>query len=146
MNLYYTMIADLLHPVENKKEGWKPTLFILLTTWLGLNFLTLFLAIQIFSGYNIDIIIVTKIEKCLPPVFNVLIESGHSGHIIKLIPCICIVYFSVFFKKRYIYISRKYHKHENGKLFLIYLIVSPIIFFGLVLLRDYFLTTGSFGG
>lgn len=137
MKWYYTMIADILHPVENKKEGWKPTLFILLTAWIALNMLTLSLAIQLLTGYNP----INEFLLWLPT-----FRSGHTYLIIQLIPCICIVYFSIFYKKRYIYISRKYHKHGNGKLFLIYLIVSPILFFGLALLRDYLLKVGPFSG
>ena len=87
MNLYYTMIADLLHPVENKKEGWKPILFIQLTFWLYLNISTLSMAIQLLTGYDP----ITEFLQWLPP-----FRSGHTYLIITLIPCICIVYFLVF--------------------------------------------------
>jgi len=127
MNLYYTMIADLLHPVENKKTGWKPILFIQLTIWLYFNILTLSMTIQLFTGYDP----INEFLLCLPP-----FRSGHTYMIIQIIPCICFVYFLIFFKKRYIYISRKYHKHRNGKLFIIYFIGTIILFFAILLLRD----------
>ena len=138
MNLYYAIVGDALHSIRKTKNkyNWKTVMFIYLTIYLFLNLLTLSMAIQLFTGYNPMI----EILLWLPS-----FRSGHTYYIIMLIPCIFIVYFLIFYKNRYIYIYRNY-KHRKGKLLIAYFIVSPILFFGLALLRDYLLKVGPFSG
>ena len=141
MKLYYTMIADLLHPIENKNKEWKYILFPILTICLYFNILTLSAVIHLFAGYN--------------PILEFLLwlpqfHSGHTYVIIQLIPCICFVYFSIFYKQKYIYISRNYNKHGNdgntagGKLFMFYFIGTFILFFAVLQLRDYLFKINEF--
>ena len=136
MNLYYAIVGDAIGSVRRGHSSsiWKGATFMGLTLCLYFNILTLSMATQLFVGYNT----ITKIEQCLLPLPN-----GYSHVVTIVIPCMCIIYFLVFYKKKYIYIYRKY-KYRNGKLFLIYFFGSMLLFMGIALLRDYFFKVGAF--
>ena len=137
MNLYYAIIGDALHTkrktrktrkTDNKYE-WILIVFLFFSGFLMFNIFSLFVVIDIFTGYNIII----GIEQFLPGAL-----SSKWGFIIFLYSsCMCIIYFSIFHKKKYRYIYRNY-KHRKGKLYIAYFIVSGLLFIGTLLLRNYF--------
>ena len=59
MNFYYAIIGDALHSIRKtkNKHKWKFAVYVYFTYNLALNILAFFISIQIFTGYNIDIII-----------------------------------------------------------------------------------------
>jgi len=133
MNLYYAIIGDALHSVRktDNKYRWKSLVLLFFSAFLMLNVFALSFAIDIFIKYDIFNFI-DKIVQCLPPVLS----GKYSFAIILYTLCICIIYFSIFYKAKYIYIYRNY-KHKKGKLLIIYLIVSGVLTFGIALLRNY---------
>ena len=128
MNLYYAIIGDALHTVRKGKNkyNWKSIVFPFFSAYLSFNLMTLFAVIKFFTGYNILYNIMTVLEQILPPALSwVLILCGSS---------ICIIYFSIFYKQKYIYIYRNY-KHRKGKFFITYIIVTCLL--GMLLLFIY---------
>ena len=129
MNLYYAIIGDALHTIrktrKNKnKFGWKSLILLFFSGFLMFNMFTLFIVIKLFTGYNIAI----GIEQCLPGAL-----SSKWGFIIFLyLSCMCIIYFSIFYKAKYRYIYRNY-KHKKGKLYIAYFVVSFILMYGIAL-------------
>ena len=126
MNLYYAIIGDAIHTKRKSKDkhGWSLLVFWLFSGFLMFNMFTLFSVIKLFTGYNIAI----GIEQCLPGAL-----SSKWGFIIFIFAsCMCIIYFSIFYKKKYIYIYRNY-KHRKGKLFIAYFVVSFVLMYGIAL-------------
>ena len=126
MNLYYAIIGDALHSVRktSNRNSWKSSTIIVFAIYLYFNILTLFVAIDLFLGYNI----MNEIEYHLRPILAI----QYSSFVIMFILCLCIIYFLVFYKKKYIYIYRKY-KYRKGKLFIAYITASSLLFFGIAL-------------
>ena len=128
MNLYYAIIGDALHTIRKNKNKyiWKSLVFWFFSAFLLFNIFALSGIIDFFTGYNILI----KIEQCLPGAL-----SSKWGFIIFLYSsCMCIIYFSIFYKKKYMYIYRNY-KYRKGKLFISYVIVTWLL--GMALLFIY---------
>jgi len=128
MNLYYAIIGDALHTVRKTKNkySWKSIVFPFFSAYLLFNIFALSGIIDFFTGYNILI----KIEQCLPGVL-----SSKWGFIIFLYSsCMCIIYFSIFYKAKYLYIYRNY-KHRKGKFFITYIVVTCLL--GMTLLFIY---------
>jgi len=124
MNLYYAIIGDALHSVRktDNKYSWKSLVFIFFTGFLLINIYALTGIIDFFTGYNIIKIFETEIVQCLPQA----LYRNYSGAIILLASCACIIYFSIFYKQKYIFIYRNY-KHRKGKILITYLIVSWLL-------------------
>jgi len=128
MNLYYAIIGDALHTVRKTKNkySWKSLVFLFFTFYLLINIYALSGIIDFFTGYNI----LAEFEQCLPPAL-----SGKFPFTIFLCTlCLCIIYFSIFFKAKYIYIYRNY-KYRKGKFFITYIIVTCLL--GMALLFIY---------
>jgi len=132
MNLYYAIIGDALHTVRKTKNkySWKSLIFIPFPFFLLFNIYALSGVIDFFTGYNIGKNFDIFITEILPPALS----QKYSGFIILLALCMCIIYFSIFYKQKYIYIYRNY-KHRKGKLFISYFIVTWLL--GMALLFIY---------
>jgi len=128
MNLYYAIIGDALHTVRKTKNkySWKSIVFPFFSGFLLFNIYSLHGIIDYFTGYKI----LFEFEQCLPPALS----GRYSFTIFLYVLCMFIIYFSIFYKQKYIYIYRNY-KHRKGKIFITYLIVTWLL--GMLLLFIY---------
>ena len=126
MNLYYAIIGDALHTVRKTKNKyiWKSIVFSFFSAYLLVNLITLFAAIKFFTGYDFF------------SIFEQFSQPALSFSITLYAFCMCIIYFSIFFKAKYIYIYRNY-KHRKGKLFISYIIITTLLGMGMALLFIY---------
>ena len=133
MNFYYAIIGDALHSVRktDNKYRWKSLVLLFFAAFLMLNVFALFFAVDIFIGYDIFNII-DGFMQCLPPTLS----GKYSFAIILYASCMFIIYFSIFYKAKYICIYRKY-RHRKGKMFLTYIVLSGLLTIGIALLRNY---------
>lgn len=133
MNIFYAIWADAIN-YERKKNGgeeyWKPFTFSYMSLLLSLNIATLLSVIYFITGYNIA----NKIEQLVTFPDSELLTNFSWATVTLFIPSMIINYFFVFYKRRYECILNKY-KFKDGKLLLIYFILTIVLMFGLSLLN-----------
>ena len=135
MNLYYRIWVDCilrLKSIEANKDNWQIKSQIMMTVAMTFNFILIMAILQ----RNILKVYFYKI--------NIHILSSYENNILGILilfflPCLIINYLLIFRGKRYEKLVEKYPYH-NGKLILIYILISmffPLIllFGGMILLR-----------
>ena len=135
MNLFYAIWADAIHHEREKNGGrghWKIFLFCAMSLLLSLNIGTLYSAILYFTGYDGPL----KIVRWLIPAISGRVHDILWAIITLFIPSMIINYFFVFYKRKYRYIYRKY-KFRNGRLLLIYYVLTVILLFGFSLMNKF---------
>ena len=127
MNLYYRIWVDCilrLKSIEANKDNWQIKSQIMMTVAMTFNFILIMAILQ----RNILKVYFYKI--------NIHILSSYENNILGILilfflPCLIINYLLIFRGKRYEKLVEKYPYH-NGKLILIYILIS--MFFPLILL------------
>lgn len=127
MKLYYSIWADAIG-FERLKHShirdWKPYVLIGITFCQGLNFATILLILGIWLKgsffLNFDI---------FP---GQMLDGAVSGILTLFVPFLIFNYFLIFRKKNYEKILQNY-PFKKGKLYIGYLIISIILFFGPVI-------------
>lgn len=131
--MYYALWADAINyeRIKNGGEGhWKPFTFSYMSLLLSFNIATLLSAILFFTGFNVA----DKIEQLVAFPNSKLLTNFFWAIVTLFIPSMIITYFSVFYKKKYELILSRY-KFRNGKLLLIYFILTLILMLGFSLLN-----------
>jgi len=125
-NLYYIIWIDAINAAiekngENQKD-WKIVLLIIFSVAQGVNLLTLFFWL---SAFNIKYDIFFDFD-IFP---GEMIDGFLSGFITLFLPFILINYLLIFRKRRYQkYIKLFSGNHTKGKAFMLYFIISILIF------------------
>lgn len=125
LNLYYRIWSDCIKRARlqsTNKESWQVGTMIFMTLAMSANFILIMTILEkfVFQTYFYKInfaFLSTRINNLLAYIF------------LFILPCIIINYFLIFRNKRYERILHNY-KYYNGKLFLIYFLLSmflPII-------------------
>lgn len=133
MNIYYALWADAINYERIKNGGaghWKIFTFSYMSILLSLNIMTLLSMILFLTGYDIT----SKIYEVLTLFQSKLLRDFAWAIVVLFIPSMVVTYFFVFHKKKYEYILSKY-KFRNGRLLLIYFILTVILMFGFSLLN-----------
>lgn len=134
MKIYYALWADAINYeiIKNGGEGhWKPFTFSYMSLLLSFNIATLLSAILFFTGYNIA----DKIEQLVTFPNSELLTNFSWAIVSLFIPSMMITYFLIFHKKKYNRILIKY-KFKQGKLLLVYFILTIVLMFGFGLLNS----------
>lgn len=133
MNIYYALWADAINYERIRNGGaghWKVFTFSYMSILLSLNIMTLLSLILFLTGYDIT----SKIYEILMSFQSKLLRDFIWAIVVLFIPSMVVTYFFVFHKKKYEYILSKY-KFRNGRLLLIYFILTVILMFGFSLLN-----------
>ncbi len=133
MNIYYALWADAINYERIKNGGaehWKVFTFCYMSILLSFNIIACFSAILFFTGYNIA----WEIKQYLMFFQSKLLTNALWAIVALFIPSMVVTYFFVFHKKKYEYILSNY-KFRNGRLLLIYFILTVILMFGFSLLN-----------
>lgn len=133
MNIYYALWADAINYERIRNGGaghWKVFTFSYMSILLSLNIMTLLSLILFLTGYDIT----SKIYEVLMSFQSKLLRDFIWAIVVLFIPSMVVTYFFVFHKKKYEYILSKY-KFKNGRLLLIYFILTVILMFGFSLLN-----------
>ncbi len=133
MNIYYALWADAINYERIRNGGaghWKVFTFSYMSILLSLNIMTLLSLILFLTGYDIT----SKIYEVLMSFQSKLLRDFIWAIVVLFIPSMVVTYFFVFHKKKYEYILSKY-KFRNGRLLLIYFILTVILMFGFSLLN-----------
>lgn len=133
MNIYYALWADAINYERIKNGGavrWKLFTFSYMSILLSLNILTLMSLILFLTGYDLT----SKIYEALMIFQSKLLRDFSWALITLFMPSMGVTYFFVFYKKKHEYILSKY-KFKNGRLLLIYFILTVILMFGFSLLN-----------
>jgi len=123
VNLYYQIWVDGIvnsKDYKRKDPSWKTTLFIIITTCNAINLYTAYIWLK-FIGL---VSFLVKID-----IFSNTILNNAVGFVVQFAsPFMLLNYFLIFRKKRYERLIKKY-EHKNGKLAMIYTLVSTVIWF-----------------
>jgi len=122
-NIYYKIWVDAIVYEKAKNEGsrnWKTYTLIPISVLQGTNLLTIFFWL---SSFDIKIDIFFDID-IFP---GQMIDKFISSFISLFMPFLVINYIFIFKEKKYIELIKKY-KHHNGKLYLIYFIITFAVF------------------
>jgi hypothetical protein len=133
MNIYYALWADAINYERIRNGGaghWKVFTFSYMSILLSLNIMTLLSLILFLTDYDIT----SKIYEILMSFQSKLLRDFIWAIVVLFIPSMVVTYFFVFHKKKYEYILSKY-KFRNGRLLLIYFILTVILMFGFSLLN-----------
>lgn len=133
MNIYYALWADAINYERIRNGGaghWKVFTFGYMSILLSFNIMTLLSLILFLTGYDIT----SKIYEVLMSFQSKLLRDFIWAIVVLFIPSMVVTYFFVFHKKKYEYILSKY-KFRNGRLLLIYFILTVILMFGFSLLN-----------
>lgn len=133
MNIYYALWADAINYERIRNGGaghWKGFTFSYMSILLSLNIMSLLSLILFLTGYDIT----SKIYEVLMSFQSKLLRDFIWAIVVLFIPSMGFTYFFVFHKKKYEYILSKY-KFRNGRLLLIYFILTVILMFGFSLLN-----------
>ena len=133
MNIYYALWADAINYERIRNGGaghWKVFTFCYMSILLSLNIMTLLSLILFLTGYDLT----SKIYEVLMSFQSKLLRDFIWAIVVLFIPSMVVTYFFVFHKKKYEYILSKY-KFRNGRLLLIYFILTVILMFGFSLLN-----------
>ena len=133
MNIYYALWADAINYERIRNGGaghWKVFTFSYMSILLSLNIMTLLSLILFLTDYDIT----SKIYEILMSFQSKLLRDFIWAIVVLFIPSMVVTYFFVFYKKKYEYILSKY-KFRNGRLLLIYFILTVILMFGFSLLN-----------
>ncbi len=133
MNIYYALWADAINYERIRNGGaghWKVFTFSYMSILLSLNIMTLLSLILFLTGYDLT----SKIYEVLMSFQSKLLRDFIWAIVVLFIPSMVVTYFFVFHKKKYEYILSKY-KFRNGRLLLIYFILTVILMFGFSLLN-----------
>ncbi len=133
MNIYYAIWADAINYVRIKNAGegsWKVFTFCYMSILLSFNIIACISAILFFTGKNIT----SGIYEVLMLIHSKLLRDFIWAIIVLFIPSMCTTYFFVFRKRKYKDILSKY-KFRNGKLVLIYFLLTVVLMFGFSLLN-----------
>ncbi|WP_143470875.1 hypothetical protein [Labilibaculum manganireducens] len=126
-NIYYLIWVDgIVNSKDYKKKDptWKFTLFLILTICNAINMYTIYLWIK-FTGMFSYLISVAFFSN---PIVNSV-----TGFVLQFAsPFVVLNYFLIFHKERYKSLIEKY-QHRNGKLAMIYLVISVLIWFGSII-------------
>ncbi|MCO6174980.1 hypothetical protein NHF50_07960 [Flavobacterium sp. NRK F10] len=135
--IYYSVWADAINYERIKNGGedhWKTFTFAYMSILMALNILAILSAFLYFTGYDIFLSMISKIEERIT--LNERLISIIWSILILFLPSLIFTYFSIFYKKKYKYILENY-EFKNGKLLLIYFVVTIIAFFGFSLLNKF---------
>lgn len=124
-NVYYIVWVDAIILARSKNNTKMPWKFYTMMTILfaqGCNLLTLFMMLALL-GINFDFTFD----------FNIFpgerLDGMLAGFITYGLPFLVLNYFLIFYNQRYFVLIKKYGQYyKNGKLFLIYVLVSPLFF------------------
>ena len=133
MNIYYALWADAINYERIRNGGaghWKVFTFSYMSILLSLNIMTLLSLILFLTGYDLT----SKIYEVLMSFQSKLLRDFIWAIVVLFITSMVVTYFFVFHKKKYEYILSKY-KFRNGRLLLIYFILTVILMFGFSLLN-----------
>ena len=126
-NIYFALWADAINyeRLKNGGEGyWKWFTFIYMTALHGFNILTFYLIIKVVTGFNIT--------KYTNNWFFIFEKESHNGlcwsFFMMYIPCMLIIYFVIFYKRKYKDILKQY-PFQNGKLLIIYCLGTFVFMF-----------------
>ena len=134
MNIYYALWSDVINHERIKNGGedyWKTFTFCSMSLMLSFNLMAFYSAILFLTGYNIA----SEIKQYLMFFQSDKLNNFLWAIVALFIPSMIIVYFSVFYKKKYEYILSRY-KFRQGKLLIIYCILSAILVFVFGLLSN----------
>jgi len=122
-NVYYLIWVDAIANFRKHnpaRTDWKISLFIIQTTCNALNLWAILLWLKFFEIYSFII----KID-----IFPGTILNSAAGFIVQFAsPFILLNYFLIFHNARYEKLIEKY-PHKNGKLAMIYTMVSALVGF-----------------
>jgi hypothetical protein len=133
MNIYYALWSDAINyeRIRNGGSGhWKVFTFCYMSILLSLNLIACFSAILFFTGYNLAL----EIKQYLMFFQSELLTNALWAIVALFMPSTVVTYFFVFHNKKYEYILSKY-KFRNGRLLLIYFLLTVISMFGFSLLN-----------
>ena len=133
MNIYYAIWADAINYERIKNGGeshWKLFTFSYMSLLLSFNIAALLSMILIFTGHDIT----SNFYKGLMLFQSKILRDFIWAIVVLLIPSTAITYLSVFYKKKYEHILSKY-KFRNGKLLLVYFLLTVILMFAFSLLN-----------
>ena len=126
MNLYYEIWVDCIgrmRTIEANKNNWKIKGLVFITLAMTFNLVFIMSIFQRdvlgFYFFEIDISSFSEFENYIATVL-----------LLYMFPCLILNYLLIFFRKRYVFLQKKY-KYRNGKLCAIYYLISffpPIIF------------------
>lgn len=134
MNIYYAIWADAINYERIKNGGenhWKLFTFSYMSLLLSFNIATILCAILLFTGYNVA----EKIEQFITFTSSKLLTDLSWAIVTLFVPSMIITYFSVFYNQKHEYILSRY-KFRQGKLLLIYFVLTMVLFFGISLLNQ----------
>lgn len=134
MNIYYALWADAINYERIKNGGenhWKLFTFSYMSLLLSFNIATILSAILLFTGYNVA----EKIEQFITFTSSKLLTDLSWAILTLFVPSMIITYFSVFYNQKHEYILSRY-KFRQGKLLLIYFVLTMVLFFGISLLNQ----------
>lgn len=136
ISMYKSIWSDAINYERIKNGGethWKAFTFTYMTAFMSLNLITFLSLIQSITKFDIGILLMNKI---LLLVDNEAFSNLIWFFTIAVIPSSLINYIFVFYNQRYKNILEDY-KFKQGKLLLIYFILTVISFFGISLIKKY---------
>ena len=135
INPYYALWADAIYYQKEKgdAENWKFLTFFYLSFLFCWNIVTLFSITLFFTGYDMA----SEIREILAFSSSKMIGNIVWAIIVLFMPTFGLNYFFIFYKKKYEFILKRY-KFKNGKILLIYFIISVVSLFGFSLLNKFF--------
>jgi len=128
-NLYSAIWMSHIQAAKNNKDpkvrdGWKLTVWFVMSSFSVMNFLTIIFTLQCFLDFNYSVVDYFGIQH--------YISSGLAGFVDYMLLFYVLGYFCFFYKDRYKKLLPKYG--INKRLGLWYMYISVVLFFAMLVL------------